>query len=253
MVDATFCADFAFAERLARDGRVVRHLPHAVQPSLHNPFLDLADREAGPPELLFLGWTSVLSDQRLADDSPAGAARLAHRRARGAHPVPPESQPPALADAILGSVGLRDRLFLLKHAGILIQADDDLTPRRSAERAALEAAACQCVVLDRGALDPGDARTKFAKSFRRWSDLRAFVARLQSDWVLWLRLAQLGWRTAQEEFAIAGALTAIFAATGIATALVRPPRQHRHPDDPAGPASPKFSISSAARPGRTRS
>ncbi len=223
LVDATFCADWAFADHLARNGVAAAHLPHAVQPSIHNPFLDLADRDGAFPEALFLGWTSVLADEGLADALrplvPMGL-KIAEPRARVRSLK--KASAPALRDAILGSVGFRDRLLLLKGAKILVQAENGLAPRWTAERAALEAAACQCVVLHRGALDPRDARSRFAVPFERWSDLRAYVARLQSDRVLRLRLAQLGWRTAQEDYPLAKALAAIFAGAGLPAELPQP-------------------------------
>ena len=220
LVDAVFCADHAFVERLADAGVSAAYLPQCIQPSIHSPFLDLADRDQPLPEVLFLGWTSVLADQELADAlRPLVPVGLRIAEPKGRVRQHRTTSTPALQEAILGTVGLRDRLILLKGAKILIQAANDLVPRRTAEQAALEAAACQCVVLHHGPLDPRDARTRFAKTFERWSDLRAFVAQLQSDRVLCLRLAQLGWRVAQEEYCAAKALAAIFSRCGIAAEI----------------------------------
>lgn len=223
LVDAAFCADAEFVGRLALAGVTAAHLPHSIQPSIHNPILDLSDRNQPLPEVLFFGWTSVLANHDLADAlRPLVPVGLRIAEPKGRIRQHRTTYVSGLQDAFLGTVGLRDRLLLLKGARILIQAADNLVPRRTAEQAALEAAACQCVVLHCGPLHPADARTRFAQTFERWSDLRAFVARLQSDRILHLRLAQIGWRVAQEEYCIAKGLTALLAGCGIAAEAPSP-------------------------------
>ncbi|TPW25977.1 glycosyltransferase family 2 protein [Pararhizobium mangrovi] len=210
LCDATFCADYEFSNRLADVNRCAFHLPQLIQPSLHNPFIDLADRSISTPRIIFLRLTSVLSERSLAQNlSPLCSRGLGivevkgHVRRERAYSIP------HLRDSVLGYAGFRDRLILLKKAQILIQAEEDPITRHTGERDALEAAACQCVVIYRGKLAAEDARSGFAKVFASWGELLEFVDFLLADRVSFLREAQKSWRIAQEHYNISIALQKI--------------------------------------------
>jgi hypothetical protein len=200
------------------------HLATAIQPAIHNPFIELTEIELSTPEILFDGWAGLLDNSALAPEleqlMPLGLGIVESRALVKAHR---RDAYPEIAPAILGSVGQFDYLFLQKRAKILLQVAGTHS-RQMAERHALEAAACRTCVFHLGELPEHDLRHGFAECFTDWNQLRARAAKLLSDPIEWLQEAQRAWRYVHAARTVRQALGEILLKAGIIVSTPTLPR-----------------------------
>jgi len=172
-------------------------LKPACVPSIHNPIqAKYTEQTEINPRILFNGWADLIrNDKALSflreltkDEIKIVDSRFSIFKTQIT------GLSGEIKDAILGSVDYNDLIYLLKKAEFFLSSNHTISSQLSQQWAAVEAAACRCVMLHHGDLSSSDFRSGFMHSYNDADQLIYALRNTFNDKISADIAAQKSWR-----------------------------------------------------------